>query len=41
LVSLSLALALAFDYPFIGGEHVSVVPFDQALQTAPVKAGRP
>ncbi|HEY8277522.1 MAG TPA: hypothetical protein VIG52_11125 [Methyloceanibacter sp.] len=32
LVSLSLALALAFDYPFTGGEHVSVVPFDQALQ---------
>jgi len=32
LVSLSLALGLAFDYPFTGGEHISPAPFDKALQ---------
>ena len=32
LVSLSFALALAFDYPFTGSEHISVAPFDKALQ---------
>jgi len=41
LVSLSLALALAFDYPFTGGEHISVAPFDQALQQMPETLSAP
>jgi hypothetical protein len=41
LVSLSLALALAFDYPFTGGEHISVAPFDKALQQMPETLSAP
>ena len=31
LVALSLLLGIAFDYPFTGNPHISVHPFDQAL----------
>jgi hypothetical protein len=41
LVSLSLLLGLAFDYPFTGGEHISVAPFVKALQQMPDKLPSP
>jgi len=35
LVALAMLLGLAFDYPFTGEVHISVVPFDQALRQMP------
>jgi hypothetical protein len=35
LVSFSLLLGLAFDYPFSGAVHISVSPFDKALEQMP------
>jgi hypothetical protein len=35
LVALSLLLGLAFDYPFSGTVHISVLPFDHALEQMP------
>lgn len=35
LVALSLLLGLAFDYPFTGDDHISDLPFEEALQQMP------
>jgi ABC-type multidrug transport system fused ATPase/permease subunit len=35
LVALSLLLGLAFDFPFTGDPHISVDPFDKALEQMP------
>jgi hypothetical protein len=35
LVALALLLGLAFDFPFTGDVHISVYPFDEALQQMP------
>ena len=35
LVALSLLLGLEFDYPFTGDVHISVLPFDEALEQMP------
>jgi hypothetical protein len=41
LVAMSLLLGLAFDFPFTGDPHISVYPFDEALQQMSDQASAP